>query len=87
MVTHSHDDKVKITLECSADERTYIKILAAKARMTISEFVLSYIRPDLPCEPNEETKKAMLDSRNKRNLGHAKTVTEFWEEMGLNPNA
>lgn len=87
MSAQSHPDKVKVTFECSPDERAFIKMLAARARMTISEFLLSYIRPDLPCIPNRETKKAILDSRNKKNLGHAKTIAEFWEQMGMNPDA
>lgn len=85
--SHPHNEKVKVTFECSADERAYIKMLAAKAHMTISEFLLSYLRSDLPCKPNKETQKAMLDSRNKKNLEHAKTIREFWEQMGINPDA
>lgn len=85
--SHAHNEKVKVTFECSADERAYIKMLAAKARMTISDWLLSYIRVDFPCEPNAETKKALSDSKNKKNLGKAKSMKEFWEQMGMNPNA
>lgn len=81
--SHAHHEKVKVTFECTADERAYIKMLCAKAHMTISEFLLSYLRPDFPCAPTEETKKAMLDSRHKMNLEHAKTMDEFWEQMGI----
>jgi hypothetical protein len=91
MSAHSHaqHNKVKVTFECSADERAYIKMLSARSRMTISEFLLSYVRPDFPheAEPNEETKKAMLDSRNKKNLGHAETIDEFWKQMGIKRRA
>lgn len=85
MSSHSqdHPEKVKVTFECTADERAFIKMLSARAHMTLSEFLLSYLRPDFPCTPNEETKKAMLDSRNKTNLKHAKTIDEFWEQMGI----
>ena len=81
--SHAQHEKVKVTFECSIDERTYIKMLAAKGRMTISEFLLSHVRSEFPGEPNSETKKAMLDSRKRKNLGSAKSMDEFWEQMGV----
>lgn len=83
----SHKEKVKVTFECSADERAFIKMLSAKDHTTISGFILSLVRPYLPCEPNEETKKAMLDSRERKNLGHAENIDDFWKQMGINPHA
>jgi hypothetical protein len=85
--SHAHPEKVKVTFECSINERTYIKMLATKAHMTISEWLLSHVRHDFPFEPNTETKKALSDSRSKKNLGKAKSMDEFWEQMGMNPNA
>jgi hypothetical protein len=87
-----HNNKVKLTVECSLDERVYIKSLAAKKHMTISEFMLSYVRKEMPThrrnqEPNEETKQAMRDVDEEKDLGYAKTVEEFWSEMGIDPNA
>lgn len=88
-----HEDKVKLTVECSLDERVYIKALAAKKHMTISEFILSHVRKEMPIkrkkskEPNEETKQAMRDVDEEKNLGHAKTVEEFWSAMGIDPDA
>ncbi|MBS0635203.1 MAG: hypothetical protein JSR37_07050 [Verrucomicrobia bacterium] len=76
---------VKVTFECSEEERVYIKMLAARERKTISELVLSYMRPDFPHEPNQETQKAILDSRGKKNLEHAKSTDDFWEQMGVKP--
>lgn len=85
----THREKVKLTVECSLDERVYIKSLAAKKHMTISEYLLSHVRKEMPVsrEPNEETKKAMHDVDEGKNLGHVKTVEEFWMEMGIDPNA
>jgi len=92
VMTTYHDNKVKLTVECSLDERVYIKSLAAKKHMTISEFILSYVRKEMPAnrrnrEPNEETKQAMRDVDEEKNLGHAKTVEEFWSAMGIDPDA
>jgi hypothetical protein len=78
-----HSDKVKVTFECSAEERAYIKMLSAREHMTISELLLSYLRPDFPTEPNQETQKAIQDSRKRKNLEHAKSIGEFWEKMGV----
>lgn len=88
----THQEKARLTIECSMDEKMYIKMLAAKHHQTISEYFLSFVRSKIPSktktrEPNKETKKAMMDSRRKKNLGHAKTVEEFWASMGIDPNA
>lgn len=34
----------------------------------------------------KETKQAMRDVDEEKNLGHAKTVEEFWSAMGIDPN-
>ncbi len=47
--SHSHE-KTKITFDCSIEEKTYIKMLAAKARMTLGELVLSNSKADFPTE-------------------------------------
>lgn len=85
-------NKVKLTVECSLDERVYIKSLAAKKHMTISQLLLSHLRKELPAssknrEPSEETRQAMQDVDEERNLGHAKTIEEFWLAMGIDPDA
>ena len=85
-----HRDKVRLTVECSLDERTYIKMLAAKKRMTISELLLTSVREELPCirghEPNLETLDALKESRE-GTLKSYKTLGEFWKAMGIDPNA
>lgn len=40
--------RVKITVTCTEQERVYIKMLAAKEGVTISECLLSRIRPYFP---------------------------------------
>ncbi len=51
--SHAHHNKVKVTIECTADERAYIKMLAAKAHLNLSDLVLSYLRTDFPKKPNK----------------------------------
>lgn len=90
MSTHSHDHKVRLTVECSFNERTYIKMLAAKKHMTISELLLAPLRdvlpPDEAHQPNAETIKALEESREKK-LESYKSVDDFWKAMGIDPNA
>jgi len=86
MHPHSFPGKVKVTFECSRDERMYIKMLAAKHDVTISECILSYIRPAMPHMPNANTKNALKESREK-DLESYKTLDEFWQAMGIDPNA
>lgn len=87
---HQHNDKVRLTVECTFDERTYIKMLAAKKHMTISEFLMSSVRKMLPkdriSEPNSETIEALKESRE-GNLESYKTLKDFWEAMEIDPNA
>ncbi|MGZ3633582.1 MAG: hypothetical protein ACXU9U_04890 [Parachlamydiaceae bacterium] len=87
---YSHDHKVRLTVECSFDERTYIKMLAAKKHVTISELLLAPLRsslpPDMTHEPNAETIEALKESREKKLVSY-ETVDDFWKAMGIDPNA
>ena len=86
MTAHVHEEKVKLTVECTLDERAYIKMLAAKKRMTISEFIMSFVRRNMPSQPNAETIEALKESREGQ-LESYKTLEDFWEAMGIDPNA
>lgn len=92
MSSHAHtgDHKVRLTVECSFDERTYIKMLAAKKHVTISELLLAPVRKVLPAEevrgPNAETIDALKESREKKLVSYD-TVDDFWSAMGIDPNA
>lgn len=88
--TSDHHKKVRLTVECSLDERTYIKMLATKKHMTISEFLLASTRKLMPPladkEPNAETRKALKESRESK-LKSYKNLDDFWKDMGIDPNA
>lgn len=88
MAAHSHanHNKVKVTIECTADERAYIKMLAAKAHMNLSELVLSYLRTDFPRKPNKETLKAHEEALNGGGVD-CDSLEDFWEQMGVKPSA
>lgn len=59
-----HHDKVRVVIECSADERARIKMLAARKHMTISEYFLSMAKKEMTRKiktPNKETLEAMKE--------------------------
>jgi hypothetical protein len=88
MPAQSHPHRVKVTIDVSEEERTYIKMLATKKKMTISEFIMSYVRPNIPhSEPNAETQKAMRDVDERHNLTRCNSIEEFWKAVGIDPNA
>lgn len=56
--------------------------------MTISEFIMSYVRPNIPHnQPNAETQKAMSDIDSRKNLTRCNSIEEFWQAVGIDPNA
>jgi hypothetical protein len=88
MAAQQHAHRIKISVDVSEEERIYIKMIAAKKKMTISEFIMSFVRPNIPhAEPNPDTKKAMSDIEENKNLTRYKNVDDFWKDMGLDPNA
>lgn len=82
--SHAHHDKVKVTIECTADERAYIKMLAAKAHLNLSELVLSYLRTDFPRKPNKETLQAHEEALKGGGVD-CDSLEDFWEQMGVKP--
>ena len=84
MTTHY---KVKVTFDCTEDERAYIKMLAAKAHMNLSEFLLSYLRPIFPKrKPNKETLAAHKEIMEGGGTVY-ENLDEFWKDMGMQPRA
>jgi hypothetical protein len=79
-----HHDRAKVTIDCTVDERAYIKMLAAKAHMNLSEFILSYLRKDFPKEktPNKETLEAMREIDEGGGI-KCDSIEDFWEKMGI----
>lgn len=84
--SQAHKQKVKVTFECTADERAYIKMLAAKAHLTLNEFLISCLRDYFPSRPNKKTLEAIkeLDEGNGFSF---ESLDDFWKEMEINPHA
>ncbi len=86
---HNPHHKVRVVIECSVQERAYIKMLAARKQMTISEYFLSKAKEEAAPKakkPNKTTLAAMKEVDEEG--GHSfKSLDDFWEQMGIDPNA
>lgn len=82
--------KTKVTFDCSIEEKTYIKMLSAKAHMTLGEYILSHLKADFPKDKkkksNKETLKAMSDAKKGKGSTYD-NMDDFWKEMGVTPSA
>ncbi|WP_042280827.1 hypothetical protein [Candidatus Protochlamydia sp. R18] len=89
--------KARLSVDCTPEEKMYIKMLAAKKQMTISEYFLSFARQEMPkcaghdCtknhEPNEETAQVLRETRRGENIESHDSLEDFWKAMGMKPNA
>ena len=77
-----HHDKVKVTIECTANERAYIKMLAAKAHLNLSDLILSYLRTDFPKKLNKKTIKAHEEALQGGGID-CDSLEDFWHQMGI----
>lgn len=90
-MNNNSQHKVRLSVDCTEEERMYIKMLAAKNHMTISEYLLSSARKEMPKHkrkphiPNEKTQKALKESREKEGETF-NTIGDFWDSMGITPN-
>lgn len=84
--SQAHRNKVKVTFECTTDERAYMKILAAKSHLTLNEFLLSCLRGYFPKALNQETLESMQEIDEGRGI-RCDSLDDFWKQMGVKPSA
>jgi antitoxin component of RelBE/YafQ-DinJ toxin-antitoxin module len=64
-------------------------MLAEKAHMNLSEFILSYLRKDFPIKqkkPNKKTLAAMKEAEEGGGI-ECDSIDDFWEKMGIDRSA
>lgn len=84
-----HHDRVKVVIDCSIEERAYIKMLAARRHMTISEYFLSFAKKELstrPKIPNKTTLAAHQEALDGGGTEYA-SMDDFWTDMGVERRA
>ncbi len=78
--------KVRLAIECSSQERKYMKMVAAHEEKTLNEFVLESVRMRLkkcshPHTPNKETRAALKSAKEKKDLIDFDSVADFFESL------
>jgi hypothetical protein len=89
MATQQHHHKVRVVIDCSAAERAYIKMLAARKHMTISEYFLSFAKEELaskPKIPNKTTLEAHQEALEGGGTSY-ESIDAFWSDMGIDRRA
>lgn len=89
MATQQHHHKVRVVIDCSAEERAYIKMLAARKHMTISEYFLSFAKEELaskPKIPNKTTLEAHQEALEGGGTSY-ESMDDFWSDMGVDRRA
>src|ERR1700723_2118105 len=92
-------EKTRLVLSCTEEEKRYIRVLAAIENKSISDYLLDGPRKKIPSvkcdfpgcngvhEPNEETAKVLRETDDGINLETHNSLEDFWKAMGMNPNA
>jgi hypothetical protein len=84
-----HHEKVRVVIDCTSEERAYIKMLAARKHMTISEYFLSFAKEELagrPKIPNKTTLDAHQEALEGGGTSY-ESMDDFWSDMGIDRRA
>ncbi len=78
--------KVRLAIECSPDERKFMKMSAAHEDKTLNEFVLECVRLRMyKCShshvPNKKTKAALRSAERGEALVHFDSVDDFLKSL------
>lgn len=85
MTAKGHHEKVRVVIDCSVEERAYIKMLAARKQMTISEYFLSKAKEELAHKskiPNKATIAAHQEALDGKGTAYD-SMDDFWSDMGV----
>jgi hypothetical protein len=80
-------DKVRLSIDCSAEERRMIKALSALNDQTINDWVMALVREKLKRvkghEPNEETVLALKESESGEGVSTYKSIDELFNDLEI----
>ena len=85
-VSRASGKKVRLAIECSSEERKFIKMFAAHEDKTINDFVLECVRLRVykcahPHVPNKTTKAAMREADHKKDLNSYSSIDDFLQSL------
>lgn len=84
-----HYHKVRVVIDCTPEERAYIKMLAARKHMTISEYFLAFAKEELSDRPKILNKTTLEAHREALEGGGTsyESMEDFWSDMGVDRRA
>ncbi len=85
MNAQHHHENVRVVINCSVEERAYIKMLAARKHMTISEYFLAFAKQEMKANfkiPNKTTLAAHKEALEEGGTSY-ETMEELWNDMGV----
>jgi hypothetical protein len=88
-MTAQHHEKVRVVIDCSVEERAYIKMQAARKQMTISEYFLSMAKEEVTSKskvPNKTTLAAHKEALEGKGTAYD-SMDDFWSDMGIKRRA
>lgn len=85
---NKREKKARLSIDCSQEERRYIKMLAAREDKTISEYLIDLAREKMPhCAhshiPNKKTIASIEASEKGSGIKKIESMDEFWKSMGV----
>ena len=85
---HHSSKKARLSVDCTLEERRYIKMLAAREDKTISEYLLGLAREKMPActachTPNAETIASIEESERGEGIERYESLDDFWKSMGV----
>ncbi|CDZ79707.1 hypothetical protein BN1013_00203 [Candidatus Rubidus massiliensis] len=82
--------EARLTIDCSADQKKKIKMLAAEKEMTITDFMLQLVEEKyswcpigLSHIPNEESVKSIEASERGEGLKNFNSINELYKDLGI----
>lgn len=88
-MTAQRHDKVRVVIDCSLEERAFIKMQAASKHMTISEYFLSIAKKESTNKskvPNKTTIAAHKEALEGKGTAYD-SMDDFWSDMGIKRRA
>lgn len=80
-------ETVRLSIDCSREERKKLKILSSMADCTMSDWVMSAVRQRIAKEikklPNKKTRDALIDSQQGKGVKKHNNIEELFEDLGI----
>ena len=80
-------NKVRLSVDCSPEERQKLKVLSTLSGSTMSEWIMDAVRLRMDKEikklPNKKTQNALLESKQGEGVKRHNSLEELFEDLGI----